>query len=79
MVKMSPRELLPSWPAVHKKSQQYCFFASFSISINLFLQMPGGNPHHQGNPTRPPVNAVEKDFLAGKGSRPGNAGGQPIR
>ena len=41
--------------------------------------MPGGNPHHQGNPTRPPISACEKDFLAGGGKRPGTSGGQPVR
>jgi hypothetical protein len=41
--------------------------------------MPGGNPHHQGNPTRPPISKVSKDFLAGAGKRKGNKGGQPVR
>ena len=41
--------------------------------------MPGGHPNHYGNPTRPPVSKVEKDFLAGGGSRPGDKGGQPVR
>ena len=41
--------------------------------------MPGGHRHHQGNPTRPPISKVSKDFLAGAGKRKGNKGRQPVR
>jgi hypothetical protein len=41
--------------------------------------MPGGHPSHYGNPTRPPISKVEKNFLAGASSRPGNKSGQPVR
>ncbi len=43
------------------------------------LTMPGGHPSHYGNPTRPPISKVEKNFLAGASSRPGNKSGQPVR
>jgi hypothetical protein len=55
---------------------------SFTYIILVFFlnrKMPGGHPNHYGNPTRPPISKVEKDFLAGAGSRPGNKNGQPIR
>ena len=40
--------------------------------------MPGGHPHHYGNPTRLPISKVEKNFLAGKGSKTTQSK-QPVR